>query len=246
MTKPLPTGAQIFEDNAQDYDAWFDTDKGRMLFQIELDCLRSLKEEGQSENHSRNHDAAWLEVGVGSGRFAQALGITHGVEPAAAMASLAQARGIKTCIGLGEQLPYADASFDGVLMVCTICFVQDLVKVLAQCHRVLKPGGQVVIGFVPLDSVWGQHHSARGKSGHTYYAGARFYRAAELIELAQAAGLTLTQTRSVELPAPQTGSRQDAGTGHDSTEADSFCVMRFGKPTETQQNQPTSTRPPEQ
>ena len=236
MTKPLPTGAQIFEDNARDYDAWFNTNKGRLLFEIELDCLKSLKNQVQSEVGSQSHPGSWLEVGVGSGRFAQALGITHGLEPAPAMARLAQARGIDTCIGFGEDLPYAEASVEGVLMVCTICFVQDLAKVMAQCHRVLKPGGHVLVGFVPLDSIWGQYHSTRGKSGHTYYSGARFYRAPELIDIARAAGLTLKQTRCVELPAPQTGSSQDAVDSNRSSETPSFCAMQFVKTPEPNQD----------
>jgi len=236
MTKPLPIGAQIFEDNAGDYDAWFDTDKGRLLFEIELECLKSVKEEAQSKGQSESHPGSWLEVGVGSGRFAKALGMTHGLEPAPAMAKLAQARGIKTCIGLGEALPYANASFDGVLMVCTICFVQDLSTVMSQCHRALKPGGHALVGFVPLDSAWGQHHSSRGKSGHTYYSGARFYRAPELIDIARAAGLTLKQTRSVELPAPQSGSGDTNNDSNRSAEAKSFCVMLFVKTPKPQQD----------
>jgi hypothetical protein len=36
-----------------------------------------------------------LEVGVGTGRFAQALNIPYGVEPSRAMANLARKRGIE-------------------------------------------------------------------------------------------------------------------------------------------------------
>ncbi|MCD8565418.1 MAG: class I SAM-dependent methyltransferase [Burkholderiaceae bacterium] len=96
-----------------------------------------------------------MEVGVGSGRFAQALGIECGVDPAPEMAKHARSRGINASVGYGENLPYPDTSFDGVLMVCTICFVENAGEVLSERSRVLKPGAHLLIGFVPLDSVWG-------------------------------------------------------------------------------------------
>lgn len=193
MNNNLSAGAQIFEDNAEDYDAWFDTDKGQALFALELQCLKTIKPAG----------GQWLEIGVGSGRFAAALDIEHGLEPAPGMAKLAQARGIQTTVGYGEQLPYPDSEFDGVLMVCTICFVQDLRQVLGECARVLKSGGHLLIGFVPLDSVWGQYHSVRGQAGHTYYSQAKFLSEAELLALASTCGLALEQAHGCELPPPK-------------------------------------------
>ena len=193
MNNSLTAGAQIFDDNAQDYDAWFDTDRGRELFALELACLNALKP----------NNGQWLEVGVGSGRFAAALGVQHGIDPSPKMAALAKNLGIAATVGYGEQLPYTDANFDGVLMVCTVCFVEDLAKVFRECARVIKLGGHVLIGFVPLDSIWGQYHSLRGKSGHTYYAGATFWQQAALLDLAQAAGLTTQDEQGCELPPPK-------------------------------------------
>ena len=191
---PLTPGALVFEENAQDYDRWFETDRGQALFALELHCLKSVK---------RDLAGRWLEVGVGSGRFAQALQVGDGVDPAPSMARLASARGVDVTVGVGEHLPYANASFDGVLMVCTICFVQDVAKVLSECARVLAPGGHLLIGFVPLDSVWGQYHSSRGKAGHTYYAGATFFLENDLVQLAKQAGLSVKEAAGCELPTPK-------------------------------------------
>ncbi|MCD8503585.1 MAG: class I SAM-dependent methyltransferase [Burkholderiaceae bacterium] len=171
-----------------------------------------------------------MEVGVGSGRFAQALGIECGVDPAPEMAKHARSRGINASVGYGENLPYPDTSFDGVLMVCTICFVENAGEVLSERSRVLKPGAHLLIGFVPLDSVWVQYHSLRGKAGHTYYAGARFFSEAELIKLAAKAGLVLKQTTiGCELPAPKSGPSAYPDGMNPTRGVQSFRALLFGK-----------------
>jgi len=56
---------QAFDTYAGEYDAWYETPAGRTIFAMEVDCLRPFLVK---------HDGPYLELGVGSGRFAQALG----------------------------------------------------------------------------------------------------------------------------------------------------------------------------
>lgn len=46
--------------------------------------------------------------------------------------------------GIGEAMPFEDASFDTVLTTFTLCSVQDGKQVLKEMRRVLKPGGKLV------------------------------------------------------------------------------------------------------
>ena len=72
------TNVAIFEKAAPAYDAWFD--RHRPVYESELMALkRFLPAPGGG-----------LEIGVGTGRFAVPLGIQMGVEPAKAMAVMAQ------------------------------------------------------------------------------------------------------------------------------------------------------------
>jgi ubiquinone/menaquinone biosynthesis C-methylase UbiE len=49
-------------------------------------------------------------------------------------------------VGRAENLPFPDATFNRVLAVTTLCFVQDAEQAIGEMARVLKPGGSLVIG----------------------------------------------------------------------------------------------------
>lgn len=58
----------------------------------------------------------------------------------------AQARGMAADIrgGVGEAMPFADASFDTVLVTFTLCSVSDQRAVLAEMRRVLRASGKAL------------------------------------------------------------------------------------------------------
>jgi ubiquinone/menaquinone biosynthesis C-methylase UbiE len=172
---------------AEDYDRWFDSPEGRPLFDIELACVHEVL---------GDHVGRWLEVGVGTGRFAAALGIHEGVDPSASALTLARARGLDARPGFAEQLPYPDEMFDGVLLVVTICFLRDLPKAMCEFQRVLKPGGRLVIDMIPRDSPWGRSYAEQGRQGHPFYSTARFYTPRGVISLAEQAEFVLDRACS--------------------------------------------------
>jgi len=182
-----------FDTEVTRYDGWFDSADGRPIFVQETVCLRELIGE---------IDGRWLEVGVGTGRFAQALGIHEGVDPSLPALALAASRGIIVSQGVGENLPYSDRSMDGVLLVTTICFLPDPAKALAECHRVLKSNGRLAIGHVPADSPWGMLYARKAGEGHAFYSTARFYTSRQAIQLATDAGFYVQRGFSCLLNSP--------------------------------------------
>lgn len=104
-----------FERYSDHYDDWFR--KNPDAYKSELDLIRGLL---------HLPGARGLEVGAATGKFAGPLGIEIGVEPSGQMAQKAAKRGIQVVRGVAENLPFADAAFDFVLMVTTICFVDDI------------------------------------------------------------------------------------------------------------------------
>jgi SAM-dependent methyltransferase len=89
-----------------------------------------------------------LEVGVGSGRFAVPLGIRCGIDPSRELARMAHHRGIGVVRGEGEHLLYRSGTFDYVLMMTVICFLEDAPAVFQEVHRVLRAGSTLVAGFI--------------------------------------------------------------------------------------------------
>jgi ubiquinone/menaquinone biosynthesis C-methylase UbiE len=153
---------QIFAESAQEYDRWFD--RHRPVYESELLALKRFI----------SPDGLGLEIGVGTGRFAAPLGLQMGVEPASAMAEMARRRGIRVSRAMAEALPFRDASFPRVLLVTVLCFLRDPFLSLLETSRVLKPGGQILIGMIDRDSPLGRSYEAH-KQQSRFYRQARFY-----------------------------------------------------------------------
>jgi len=131
--------------------------------------------------------AAAVEVGVGTGRFAAPLGIKTGVEPAGAMAELARLRGIDVIRGVAERLPLEDASFDLVMMITTICFLDNVSAAFSEAHRVLMAGGHLLVGFLDRGSELGKHYDEK-KAGNVFYTAATFRSSEEVLNHLKKAG----------------------------------------------------------
>ncbi|MBN1913678.1 MAG: class I SAM-dependent methyltransferase, partial [Candidatus Omnitrophica bacterium] len=128
-----------------------------------------------------------LEVGVGTGRFAQNLGISTGIDPSEKMLEIARARGVDAKVGFGENIPFPDGTFDYVAIIITLCFVKDPAKVLAQARRVLKSAGRIIVAIVDKESFLGRYYQ-RKKS--VFYKQARFLSVKEAIGLLKGAGFS--------------------------------------------------------
>ncbi len=165
-----------FEKNAKRYDKWFTSFPGNKIFFMENACLKQAV---------KGVSLPWLEVGVGTGRFAQGLGISEGVDPASAVLKIAESRGIKTKQGVAESLPYQDASFGGLFMIITLCFLDDPTAAMKECRRVLTKDGSMILGMIPVDSPWGKFYQQRKNEDHVFYKHANFFtvsQAQEIIE----------------------------------------------------------------
>jgi ubiquinone/menaquinone biosynthesis C-methylase UbiE len=103
-----------------------------------------------------------LDVGCGTGYLLRLLAARcpeaaelAGVDPAPGMIKVAAASGapgapggderLKFSAGVAEQLPYRDGSFDLVVSATSFDHWSDQLAGLRECHRVLVPGGHLVL-----------------------------------------------------------------------------------------------------
>ena len=166
-----------FDDLALEYDAWFDKE-GSLIFFIEVQAFRELLP---------NLPKPWLEIGVGSGRFAQTLEIETGVDPSIKLVEMARHRGVTAFLGRGEQELFDEESFGTVFLIVTVCFLDSPLDVLREANRILVPGGKIVLGLVLKESHWGQLYQQK-KEGHRFYKHATFYNCDEVVRLIVQAG----------------------------------------------------------
>ncbi len=177
-----------FEKYSNEYDKWFDNHID--FYVAELETIRQLLPSPGAEG---------MEVGVGSGKFAAPLGIKIGVEPSEKMADKARIQGIDVYSGIAEELPFADGRFDFVLMVTTICFVDDVVKSLKEIFRVLKTGGFIIVGFVDRESKLGKQYSEKRESSR-FYKNATFFSSQEVLMHLKESGFMITKILQTLIP----------------------------------------------
>jgi ubiquinone/menaquinone biosynthesis C-methylase UbiE len=181
----------VFDTLTGKYDAWYDSEGGRPLYESELRCLRPMVTKSPI-----------LEVGVGTGRFAMHFPDVTGVDPAENALRMAEARGVRTVKAYGESLPFEDGTFGCVMIIVTFCFVENPLEVLKEAKRVLKKDGSIVIGLVPKDSQWGAFYEVKKKQGHPFYRRARFYTLRDMEEMLRKTGLRISRLRSTLLRSP--------------------------------------------
>jgi SAM-dependent methyltransferase len=178
-----------FQNHLERYERWFS--KYRWAYEAELKAVRSLlPREGRG-----------VEVGVGTGRFAAPLGVPFGVEPVFKMAERARDLKINVTGGVAEELPFRNSLFDYLLMVTTVCFVDDLYKALTEADRVLTRKGRLIVAFVDRESPLGRMYG-KNKDESVFYKTATFYSVPELTGVMRQSGFknfTFRQTLFHEL-----------------------------------------------
>lgn len=186
----------IFTD---EYEDWFKANN--KLFQSELLALKQVVPT----------DKKGLEIGIGSGIFAEKLDIKFGIDPSENMLKLARQRNINADYSTAENLPYPDNSFDFAVFITSICFINNPSKALQEAYRVIGQNGDLIIAFIDKESFLGQTLIAE-KNDSKFYRAATFYSVKEMISLIESSNFvvseifqTLTDLKSAEIEQPMKG-----------------------------------------
>ena len=95
-----------------------------------------------------------LEIGVGWGLnlslYGPAVGRVVGLDPSSELLRLARSRVAHSRIPVSlvrasaQHVPFADATFDAVVMTWTLCSIPNPIAALIEMRRVRKPGGRLL------------------------------------------------------------------------------------------------------
>ncbi|MEQ5792461.1 methyltransferase domain-containing protein [Muricauda sp. NFXS6] len=167
----------VFDEHVSQYEQWYEDHPE--VYQSEILAL-------QEQFLEMPQNIRGIEVGLGTGRFSEPLGIKEGIEPSLEMAKKAFDRGIEIMKGKAEHLPYSALQFDFVLFV-TICHFSNVKKALSEAFRVLKSDGAIIIGFLDKErSIAKSYMGKRDRSN--FYRTATFYSVSELEQLLKKSG----------------------------------------------------------
>lgn len=197
----MKENSSIFNKNTLEYYQWFD--KHSTVYQSEILAIQQAIPKNKKG----------IEIGVGTGRFAQPLNIKFGVEPSENMARVAEQRGITVYKAYAEKLPIDDKTFDFALMATTVCFLSNIPKAFSEVHRILKPQGKIILAIIDKNSELGRKYE-KEKSTNKFYKDAHFHSTVELTELLKQSGfqnfqywqtLTGINDNEIEIEKPTSG-----------------------------------------
>jgi SAM-dependent methyltransferase len=189
-------------EQAAQYEAWFDTEEGRLADRLEKALLLKLLV-GFGE------PGTLLEVGCGTGHFARwfkELGWkVAGLDVSFPMLAEARRRDRDMALALAEgtALPLAGSSWDVVALITVLEFVRDPAVALREALRVARRG--VLLGVLNRWSWLAAQRRIQGWFGPTPYDRARFLSASDLrrmigqANLAAAGGLGSGRSEQFEV-----------------------------------------------
>jgi 2-polyprenyl-3-methyl-5-hydroxy-6-metoxy-1,4-benzoquinol methylase len=150
-------------------------------------------------------DMRLVDVGCSRGQFVQYAGEAgfraEGVEPAPTIAKAAQDAGLNVHTGLLEEVAFPDASFDVASLFEVVEHLREPGPLVAECARILKPGGVLLISTGNADSWtatfmrerWDYFQMAQD-GGHV-----SFFNPQSLTLLAQRAGFGLARMETARV-----------------------------------------------
>jgi SAM-dependent methyltransferase len=161
-----------------DYDAWYRTPRGRWIGETEY----ALAAHGLAAQPGDS----LLDIGCGTGWFTRRAAaddlVATGLDPNPEWLDYARtcsSPALSWVEGDARDLPFAEASFDHVLSVAALCFVEDAQQAVAEAVRVTRR--RFALGWLNRASLLYWQRGRHGGSGA--YRGACWHTAREVHEL---------------------------------------------------------------
>ncbi|WMJ77278.1 MULTISPECIES: class I SAM-dependent methyltransferase [unclassified Sedimentibacter] len=172
----------IFDNSASDYDAWYTDKKGSFVDKVETGLAFEMMEIKKGMKI--------LDVGCGTGNFSVKLAkkgcSVTGIDVSDEMLSIARKKASDLNLDIElmnmdvNNLSFDDNTFDGVISMTAFEFIEDAPKALKELLRVVKKGGQVLIGTIAGESSWSELYLSEPFRENTVFKYAKFRTVEEI------------------------------------------------------------------
>ena len=134
---------------------------GRLIMSRVFDRGNALLNDFMRELLTLQQDDHVLEIGFGTGKLIDEMarqtsrGLVEGIDISSTMVDMARKRNrkyiaqarVEVSLGDFDQVEYRDGDFDKICSANTMYFWPDAAYSIGKIHRILRPGGKLVLGF---------------------------------------------------------------------------------------------------
>jgi len=190
------------------YDFWYDTPLGAYADRVEKRAFDSFLK-------GLNPNSLILDLGTGTGVLLQFLlqkkfeviGIDFSKDMIKKANEKIGTNQGSLVLGDIENLPFQNGTFDIVTAMTTLEFVKNVEKLLQEIMRVLKLGGQFILGVLTSLSSWSFDRKIRGLISKDIFSYAKFYTSFEIIKLLRGAKFNKINIKGAVFAPPFTPKR---------------------------------------
>ena len=183
---------QLFDEWPETYDRWFATPIGALVKKYESELVLDLLRPGCGEKI--------LDAGCGTGVFtddilsagADVTGLDLSLPMLKRAGEKLKGHSFERVLGDLASLPFSEGSFDKVVSVTALEFVEDGAGALRELSRVTRKGGCIVVATLNRLSPWASRRKKEAQKGHTLFGQAIFRSPDELMSLAAMEGWVRT------------------------------------------------------
>ncbi|AZR73334.1 ubiquinone biosynthesis methyltransferase UbiE [Anoxybacter fermentans] len=175
----------FFDKIADSYDKWYETKLGSFVDEVETKLAFDFFQPTKGMKI--------LDVGCGTGNFSIKLAKKGckviGVDISDAMLEIARKKAKSNNLNITfynmnvYDLDFDDETFDAIFSMAAFEFIKEPEKAFKEMMRVLKPGGQLLIGTIHKDSHWGRLYLKQACKPDSIFRFANFKTLKELEDL---------------------------------------------------------------
>ena len=227
---PMSETNRLFDGWPEKYDRWFVTPIGSLVKEYESGLISDLLRPDRGE--------LILDAGCGTGVFTldilssgpQIIGLDISLPMLHRAWEKARDYPFQPVLGDINTLPFPDESFDKVVSITALEFIQDARKAVAELFRVTKNGGAIVVATLNSLSPWAARRTEEAKKGHPIFSKTIFRSPEQLRSLCPAKGTVKTAIHFDKGDSPEKAIAIELRSRTKACDTGAFVAIRWVKP----------------